>query len=91
MGNFKKIGTNLEQYTLKIVKILRTASLGSNFTGSYKKHVPQQEEGNHYSVIKGVLYRSGDASCFFIFRESYFLPNDQQNKTFLNTFSKRSP
>ena len=40
------------------MKILRTASLGSNFTGSYKKSVPQQEEGNHYSVIKGVLYSS---------------------------------
>ena len=32
---------NLEQYTLKIIKILRTASLASNFTGSYiKKSVP---------------------------------------------------
>ena len=29
-----------------------------------KKSVPQQEEGNHYSVIQGVLYRSGDATCF---------------------------
>ena len=40
MENFKKIGKNknkLKQYTLKIMKILRTASLGSNFTGSYKK------------------------------------------------------
>ena len=35
------------------MNILRTASLGSNFTGTYKKkRVPQQEEGNHYSVIK---------------------------------------
>ena len=50
------------------MKILRTASLGSNFTVSYKKSVPQQGEENHYSVIKGVLYRSGDATCFFIFR-----------------------
>ena len=32
---------NLEQYTLKIIKILRTASLASNITGSYiKKSVP---------------------------------------------------
>ena len=30
--------TFLEQYTLKIMNI-RTASLGSNFTGSYKKRV----------------------------------------------------
>ena len=41
MGNFsknwKKIRVNYEQNTLKILKILRTASLGSNFTGSYKK------------------------------------------------------
>ena len=31
-----------------------------------KKSVLQQEEGNHYSVIKGVLYRSDDATCFFL-------------------------
>ena len=30
------------------MNILRTAGLGSNFTGSDKeKSVPQQEEGNH--------------------------------------------
>ena len=50
------------------MKVLRTASLGSNFTGSYKESVPQQKERNHYSVIKGVLYCSGDPACFFIFR-----------------------
>ena len=49
------------------MKILRAPSLGSNITGSYKKSVPQQEEGNHYIVIKGVLYRSGDATCFLVF------------------------
>ena len=50
------------------MKISRTASLGSNFAGSYKK-VPQQEEGKHYNVIKEILYRSGGyAICFFIFR-----------------------
>ena len=39
-GNFfKKLGKNKNKYTLKIMKILRTASLGSNFTGSYKKRV----------------------------------------------------
>ena len=48
---------------------LRIANLGSNFTGTYKKSVPQQEEGNHYSVIKEVLYQSGDATCFFFFSE----------------------
>ena len=31
-----------------------------------KKSVLQQQEGNHYSVIKGVLYRSDDATCFFL-------------------------
>ena len=35
--NRKKIRTNLEQYTLKTMKNLRTASLGANFIGSYKK------------------------------------------------------
>ena len=30
--NRKKIGTNYEQYVLKLMKILKTASLGSNFT-----------------------------------------------------------
>ena len=29
-----------------------------------KKSVPQHEEGNHYSVIKRVLYRLDDATCF---------------------------
>ena len=56
--------------------ILTTANLGSNFTGSYKKNnsIPQQEEGNHYSVIKGGLYRSADALVFyFIFRARVFL------------------
>ena len=33
----ENLTTNSEQYTLKIMKILRTASLGSNFTGSYKR------------------------------------------------------
>ena len=40
MGNLKNLEkprTNWEQYTLKIMKVLRTASLGSNFTGSYQK------------------------------------------------------
>ena len=50
------------------MKLLITANLGFNFTGSYKKSVPQQEERNHYIVIKGTLYRSGNASCFFILR-----------------------
>ena len=37
---FKKSGENknkLRTYTLKIMKILKIASLGSSFTGSYKK------------------------------------------------------
>ena len=32
----EKIRTNEEQYTLKIMNILRAASIGSNFSGSYK-------------------------------------------------------
>ena len=32
----EKIRTNEKQYALKITKILRVASLGSKFTGSYK-------------------------------------------------------
>ena len=39
---FKKSGktkNKLRTYTLKIMKGLRTASLGSNFTGSYKKRM----------------------------------------------------
>ena len=55
------------------MKILRTTSLGSNFAGSYKKSLPQQEVGNHYSIIKEILYRSGDATCVFIFRVRFFL------------------
>ena len=39
LKNWKKIRTKQKQYTLKIIKNLRTASLGSNFTGSYKKRV----------------------------------------------------
>ena len=35
--NWEKIRTNYEQYTLKIMKILRTALLGFSFTSSYKK------------------------------------------------------
>ena len=37
--NREKIRTNYKQYTLKFMKTLRTAYLGSNFTGSYKKRV----------------------------------------------------
>ena len=35
----EKIRTNSEQYTLKIMKIVRTASIGFSFAGSYKKRV----------------------------------------------------
>ena len=39
-----------------------------------KKSVPRGEEGNHNSVIQGLLYRSGDATCFFYFQsESPFV------------------
>ena len=37
LKNKETIRTNLEQYTLEIMKILRTLNLGSTFTGSYKK------------------------------------------------------
>ena len=39
LGQSGKKRTNLEQYTQKIMKILRTASLGSTFISSYKKRV----------------------------------------------------
>ena len=39
LKNKETIRTNLEQYTLEIMKILRTLSLESTFTGSYKKRV----------------------------------------------------
>ena len=42
--NWEKIRTNLEQYTLKIMKISKTASLRSNFTASYKKIVQRYEK-----------------------------------------------
>ena len=42
--NWEKIRTNYEQYTLKIMKTLRTAPLGFSFTSSYKK-----SECNHFS------------------------------------------
>ena len=71
------------------MKILRTASLGSFLVVLIKKSVPQKEEGNHYSVIQGVLYRSGDATCFFfIFRVRVLLFTNYQNKTFHDKFSK---
>ena len=71
------MGENKNKLRPKNHENFKTARLGSNFTGSYeKKSVPQQEDGNHYSVIKGVLYRSGDAPCFYIFRESYCLPSN---------------
>ena len=77
--NREKIRTNEEQYSLKIMKMFRTASLGSNVTGSYKKKsVPQQEEGKQYNVIKEILYRSGDTTCFFIFRVKVLLLDPRQ-------------
>ena len=47
------------------MKILRTASLGSNFTSSYKKRVHL----NRKKETKGVLYRSGDTP-FVLFSDS---------------------
>ena len=40
--NLEKTRTNQEQYTLRIMKILGTGSLGSNFTGSYNKKSAMQ-------------------------------------------------
>ena len=37
LKNQEKPRTNQKQYTLKVIKVLRTGSLGSNFSGSYKK------------------------------------------------------
>ena len=48
LKNKETIRTNLEQYTLEIMKILRTSSLGSTFTGSYKKEctAPKRDQIN---------------------------------------------
>ena len=72
------MGKNKNKLRPKNHENFKTASLGSNFTGSYeKKSVPQQEDGNHNSVIKGVLYRFiAIVPCFYIFRESYCLPSN---------------
>ena len=57
-----------------------------------KKNVPQQEEGKHYSVIKGVMYRSGDATCFFYFQsESPFVYQVINKKLSITNFQKQSP
>ena len=63
-GKFsKKSGKNkdkLRPYTLKAMKILRTASLGSNFTGSYKKKVqsPDTEKSKTFNnrKVNGRIY-----------------------------------
>ena len=52
-----------------------------------KNSIPQQEEGNYYSVIRGVLYRSGDATCFFYFQNESPFVYQVINKTKLY-FSK---
>ena len=53
---------------------LRTISSRVVLVVLIKKSVPQQEEGNRYSVIQGLLYRSGDVTCFFfLFSESPFV------------------
>ena len=67
------------------MKILTAASLGSNFTCSYKKnkcittpgnnlynHI-QCAEGNHYIAIKGELLHFGDATCFCFQSDSSFV------------------
>ena len=53
LKNREKIRTNWEQYTLKIMKILRRASLGSNFTGSYKKSISSVQSTTWYQLIWG--------------------------------------
>ena len=44
--NREKIRTDYEQYTLKIMNILRTASLESNFTGSSKESSVYRRPGS---------------------------------------------
>ena len=58
-----------------------------------KKSAPQQEEGNHYSVIHGLLYRSSDATCFFHFQSESPFVYKVINKTKLSmiNFQKQSP
>ena len=75
------------------MKILRTGSLGSNFTGSYKRRVYLNRKKETITVIKGVLYRSGDASCFFLFSESpiFFCQIINKTKLSITNFQKQNP
>ena len=92
MENLKKTGKNNK---------LRTISPKNheNFKNSkprvvlvvFIKCVPQQEEGNHYSVIQGVLYRSGDASFFYFQSESPFVCKViNKTKLSMTNFQKQS-
>ena len=60
-----------------------------------KKSVLQQEEGNHYSVIKGVLYRSDDATCFFYYcfqsKGPFVYKVINKTKLSITNFQKQSP
>ena len=51
LKNREKIKINQEQYTLKIMKILRTTYLGSNFTVSYKKKSVRDLTSFHMFLI----------------------------------------
>ena len=51
LKNQEKIKINQEQYTLKIMKILRTTYLGSNFTVSYKKKSVRDLTSFHMFLI----------------------------------------
>ena len=51
----RKVRTNYKQDTLKIMKILRTASLGSSFTGSFvtfRKHNLTTQEDWTFSLTQ---------------------------------------
>ena len=67
--NREKIKTNQKQYTLEIRKILRTTSLGSNFTGSYKKKQNRCEDVYRCEVqVMRLNYFSKFFSLFFLIR-----------------------
>ena len=63
----EKIWTNLEQYTLNIMKILRTASLEFNFTGSnIKKSVYYWQEIILLTLMSAVKPSLNDTIALFV-------------------------
>ena len=60
----KKYEQIKNEYTLKIMKILRTASQGSNFTGSYKKNYIDSLHSLHsYEMFSKSNFQYSDCLC----------------------------